>query len=217
MEGERIERRVESIDHSIRVSESLSDIWLMMCTMMQPSLSWSAGEEQEQSALHSQPLPLTTRVRVRGVTGAAVAESQLLKPKCAMTLGTREEAASRLGRMRRANEHWTLQTESFRISEREKDFARLRQFLIFSELHMGCRRERERERQAASQSAGDSENGRANPLTTRGHDCLSIKRQFKQETSTAAAAEATDERSGSTHAFLGADTRDARRHLRTLP
>lgn len=63
---------------------------------------------------------------------------QLLNPNCAMTLGTRADATSRLGMMRRANEHWTLQTESFRISDLEYDFDRFKQFLIFSELHIGC-------------------------------------------------------------------------------
>lgn len=44
---------------------------------------------------------------------------------------------SNVGKIRRAKEHWTLQTESLRISSLEYFFERDRQFLTLSELQTG--------------------------------------------------------------------------------
>lgn len=73
---------------------------------------------------------------------------QLLKPNWAMTFGILPTAGDawswRLGRILKAKEHWTLQTESRKISDLEYDFASLRQFLIFNELHIGWWKRREK-------------------------------------------------------------------------
>ena len=45
---------------------------------------------------------------------------------------------SNWGKIRRAKEHWTLHTESSKISARLYDLDKLRQFFTFNELHMGC-------------------------------------------------------------------------------